>query len=246
MSLPSLPALDPLSAGDDELGFTMLRIQQTSFQTWGFVVYRTAYGDDAAWARYLANMKREAEAELEVVSSDYMLGPRLAWTVVEDERALRGATRADVRRRFAEWVAARSTARDGPGADHPDAARLIARFQVCLIVDEECLESLNRTGVRGEPRVVAVRAPRASGGDGDDEGGMTEEDREELEEGGFLDPESGQARLGHAHEEAPEGDSDWIFVAANDIVSFYETLSRGDDWDYEIYRQAPPPRVFVP
>ncbi|KAJ0108374.1 hypothetical protein J7T55_005351 [Diaporthe amygdali] len=131
---------------------------------------------------------------------------------------------------------------DGPGVDHDQASRLIARHRFCLVVDAECLKSLGRTGVPGEQRQIAVRAPLsdADGGGGGDDSGMTDEDREESEEEGLLDPRNAQAHLGHAHENRPAGDGHCIFVAANNVVSFYETLSRGDGWNYDIYRQALP------
>lgn len=42
INLPPLLLLDPLSAGDEEMGHNMLRPQQTSLPTWDFVIYRTA------------------------------------------------------------------------------------------------------------------------------------------------------------------------------------------------------------
>lgn len=75
MYLPPLPLLDPLSVGDEEMGFTTVRAQQTSLPKWG-----------------LRHMPHRAVA---TVGRDYLLGPRLIWTVEENKESLGGTEGGD-------------------------------------------------------------------------------------------------------------------------------------------------------
>lgn len=64
------------------------------------------------------------------------LGP-----VISDRATLDGASKADVRRHFKSWCAARSEERDGLGATSARAGRL-PRFKHCLYVDRKCLDTV--------------------------------------------------------------------------------------------------------
>lgn len=71
---------------------------------WGFVVYRTTYADDEAWACFkkaVDERSRESIAESDAPE----LTESLEWTFVEDRDALDGASRDQLRARFKTWAA---------------------------------------------------------------------------------------------------------------------------------------------
>jgi hypothetical protein len=66
---------------------------------WGWVIYRCTYGDDNAWSRFIDRLNRHKDA---VLRDDYQTPDLIgsyAWNVQEDP-ALDGATKDEVRRRF--------------------------------------------------------------------------------------------------------------------------------------------------
>lgn len=94
----------------------------------------------------MGNLENELKEGLKATGSDYMLAPYHEWTIVEDREALDGAPKGDVHSRFRRWSEARSVERDGPGADHELIGQmgLVARFEACIVVDKECLDSMER------------------------------------------------------------------------------------------------------
>ncbi|ATY63547.1 hypothetical protein A9K55_008007 [Cordyceps militaris] len=145
----------PSAAPAGRLGHVLHTMQQTGFHAWGFVIYRgCAYGDEPAWQRFMAHMKREVHSALAATprlpgagsgsSSDMsgrQLAPYLEWTVMEDP-SLEGASTETVRRHFAAWAAARGPRRDGPGADGPFIESHVPRFMYCVYIDRRCLRTL--------------------------------------------------------------------------------------------------------
>lgn len=134
-ALPTLP--DPNDGmGANGLPSIIRSIQKTRFRKWGFRIYRCTYDDDAAWDRYVGNLENELKGGLEATGSDYMLAPYHEWTIVEDREALDGAPKGEVR----------SAERDEPGADHEliGQAGVVARFEACIAVDREFLDSMEK------------------------------------------------------------------------------------------------------
>lgn len=58
---------------DHEMAETAFRMKKTGFHRWGFVIYRTTYGDDAAWERYLEVLKLTARHSLMESGDDVLL-----------------------------------------------------------------------------------------------------------------------------------------------------------------------------
>lgn len=130
-----------------ELGAMIRAMQKTGFQTWGFVIYRGTYSNDAAWQRYVDLLKNEIQTKLEYYGRAELLLQYLQWTIIEDP-ALEGLSKAAIRQTFQEWVLHRSVGRDGTGADYPglmlDSDCIIPRFSHCIYVDKGCLNTLFR------------------------------------------------------------------------------------------------------
>ncbi|TPX13482.1 uncharacterized protein E0L32_006212 [Thyridium curvatum] len=133
------------------LAHTINGMKRTSHHEWGFVIYRCAYGDDAAWQRYLDLLKASVAETLDILGRDVLLGPILVWTVVEDQ-GLDQATPEDVRSRFRVWASEKLAVLEKdiqldlsqlpPGAKVLSLPRHLPRFQFCVGVDAACLEPL--------------------------------------------------------------------------------------------------------
>lgn len=118
-------------------------MQATGTRSWGFVVYRGAYGDDAAWSRYLAHMKHEvqqaADSSPSGASSSQQrqqqpASQNLEWTVMDDRQRFENASLEAVRQDFAAWVTIQGGAIDDPSVP--------PRFSHCVYVDQKCLDTL--------------------------------------------------------------------------------------------------------
>lgn len=234
MSTTTLPTLPNPDEGLGAYGLPSIirSIQKTGLRSWGFRIYRCTYDNDAAWARYVGILENELAEGLDATGSDYMLTPYHEWTIVEDREALDGASKADVRALFREWSEARSVARDGPGADHEliAAAGLVARYEACIMVDKECLDSMEKNKDkrnRMEPYFVVIGLDRLA----PPPVPLTEEDLEELREDG------GEDML-----EEDDGDDETCMLAScGSYVELYDELCGTGPW---WRRRRAPPEIY--
>lgn len=230
-ALPTLP--DPNDGlGAYGLPSTIRSMQKTGFHKWGFRIYRCTYDDDDddddAWDSYVDNLRKELGEGVEATGSDYMLVPYHEWTIVEDREALDGASKGEVRSRFQQWSEARSVERDGPGADHEliGHSGLVARFEACIMVGRECLESMEKNKAKAnrlEPYFVMIGLDRLA----PPPNAPTEEELEELRETG--------------NEDMLEDDGDdetWMLASCQSYVELYDELCGMGPWWRR--RQAPP------
>lgn len=112
---------------------------------WGFVIYRCTYGDDAAWARFMEIFHERALGDLQDEDAEDVL-PSLDLKVISDP-TLDGASKRDVQERFRLWTAseeaqAEKGTREMPMPDVMQLGGLAARYQFCLHVDRDSLESI--------------------------------------------------------------------------------------------------------
>lgn len=114
-----------------------LRINQ--HDKWGWVIYRTAYGDDAAWEQFKQfvvdnSTKYIAESKFPGIARN------LEWTFVSDQETLDGASTAQLRARFRSW-AADAIRTENPRAteDSLSAEGRIQRYSYFMAVNEETL-----------------------------------------------------------------------------------------------------------
>ena len=220
--IDSLARLNPVQARKQELGHTIFGMQHTGHHKWGLLIYRTTYADDAAWDRYMAHLRSCAAESLEFCGRAAELGPHLQWTVVEDRSGLDGATKEHVQARFRTWVAERSVARDGPGAD-ADERMLFAtvpRYRWCLCIDDECLASLAHP--------IEAKAVVVDRDHGRDERPLTEEELQELADNDMTVDDLDDGGVAGC----------WMYIGANQYVSFYERAAGANEWR-DLY-QSPP------
>lgn len=74
-------------------------MQRARYHTWGFVIYRCSYTDDALWEHYIDQLKQDVRQQLEQEDQLKLLWQYLKFTVIEDLE-LEGATKQTVRMRF--------------------------------------------------------------------------------------------------------------------------------------------------
>ena len=111
---------------------------------WGFVIYRCTYGDDAAWSRFMDRLNRHNEDVLRAneQASDFVASYN--WTVQEDP-ALEGATKDEVRRRFRQLRGSLIQSETAEDLDDFKKRTLMwenPRYKYCLHVDSEGLHTV--------------------------------------------------------------------------------------------------------
>ncbi|KAG8169242.1 hypothetical protein KVR01_001991 [Diaporthe batatas] len=212
----------------------------TGFFKWGFIIYRCDYSDDALFDRFVAYLRDQAEDYHRLSHQDRTTGLYLQWTVVQDRKALDGATKDQARQRFVEWRDGLSVGRDGPGADHR-VTPYLPRFEYCVHVGRDSLDSLiahEEAPQAGKSKCAVtpvffavVRAAQRPAG---------------LPEG-YDDPKEGDEGDDYIDDSATkppaiEGCTDqgvgWMYVAADDWVELYEELHVDQAW-YILYRRPP-------
>ncbi|KAK4221945.1 hypothetical protein QBC38DRAFT_504463 [Podospora fimiseda] len=161
------PALVP-EEGDNtgDWGSVIRSLFKSGHPKWGFLIYRVHYGDNEAWERFMDILTRVSESRIRQSRKERLL-PYLFWTKMEDRAAYEGASKDAIRQHFRHWVSTRSVERDRPGADNPPIADRSPRYQACLYVDKEVMDSAtlreypsftNPTGLylKVEGRVIVI------------------------------------------------------------------------------------------
>lgn len=119
-------------------------LKGAGFRTWGFVIYRCTYRSDADWAEFLRRYRWHVADTLECYNGLDLL-ESFQLTVFENEALYGNASTATIRENFQQW--ARTAIQDEQGVS-PDMIRhssiQAARYQFCLFVDEESLQSVLR------------------------------------------------------------------------------------------------------
>lgn len=155
MSASSAPApdddFDPFLApaeGDPDKSTTWNSaidvMRDTKHLKWGFLVYRVYYGDDEAWQRFMDILNRITDHLVRKAGKPYIM-PFLDWTEMQDRTAFDGASKDVIREHFRTWILARSVERDGLGVEGKEILRRSPRYQACLYVDKEAMESATLT-----------------------------------------------------------------------------------------------------
>ncbi|OAA59259.1 hypothetical protein ISF_06194 [Cordyceps fumosorosea ARSEF 2679] len=202
---------------------------------WGLVVYRTAYGDDAAWKRMLDELQDPVDSLPYEPAPNPELYTRHRFEFMDDQSQFQGATMQTLRDKFSAWVVDgyRANLREEYRASveeiDVDMASSFAgtRYNFFLVVDDICLESLDQAC---GPVVKLVQAPGHEGQDYSlsveeiQEMGPKEEDSEW--EGGLT--ESEYENVG------------WMYMETSDYAVFQEYLAEPSNWEDEYLR---PPKL---
>ncbi|KAM0324586.1 hypothetical protein ACHAQA_007972 [Verticillium albo-atrum] len=201
---------------------------------WGCVVYRTRYDDEAAWLRMCAYLETQVRESLEGRGVMWeAMTARHRFVFVEDRALLEGASPAKVRGLFEaradeelerNWAAQPVTG-EMRGEMKRVSTHCGTQYNVCMLVDDVCLQSLDEEWPGLSPVVMLVRKawdPSIVREEGD-------EVHPEYEEGWMVD-----------HDEGPNG---WIYVAALEYVDLYSALQDPYEWE-EDHRFMYPSYVY--
>lgn len=214
---------------------------------WGFVIYRCTYGDDVAWSRFLDHLNKRKDYVLEDCYCTPELAASIDWNVQEDP-ALDGASKDEVRRRFKQWVASDACRTEFP-ADM-DASRLQCllaenpRYNYCIHVDADSLDSvINRGPPPTEPdmeNISYVNLIRADDAwealdfdrcDWSRRKLVPDQEEDPFDEG---EPEVEGSRL---------SDVGWMKVSPDGLVpGVYDILTRSAMWD--VFYCRPPQEIL--
>ncbi|KAM3433148.1 hypothetical protein NHJ13734_006585 [Beauveria thailandica] len=202
---------------------------------WGLVVYRTAYGDDAAWRRMLDELQDPVTSLPYEPAPNPELYTRHRFEIMDDQSQFQGAAMQALRDRFSAWVVdeyrANLNEEHRPSVEEINVDKAIslagARYNFFLVVDDICLESLDQACG------PVVKLVQAAGHEGLDyslsaeeiqERGPKEEDSEW--EGGLTEDEF--ENVG------------WMYIETSDYAVFQEYLAEPENWEDEYLR---PPKL---
>ncbi|KAH7317109.1 hypothetical protein B0I35DRAFT_479884 [Stachybotrys elegans] len=182
---------------------------------WGLVVYRVSYSDDAAWDRMVSSLRQDIDSSLAKYQQlQPQLSSRHQLVLMDDKAKFQGASLETIRRHFTDWCVneLRRNWRSGlaPATDSTDyLERAGPRYNFCFLVDDICLESLEKM----DNPVVKLVSRDWTPDSQDDE--PEEEER--------LDWEGGETNSEYE-------DVGWMYVNAYEYVDVQNQLRDGGDW----------------
>jgi hypothetical protein len=200
---------------------------------WGLVVYRVSYSDDAAWDRMLSVIREGIELSLALRPAQPDLSSRLELVVMDDQSKFDGAGPEKIREHFNSWSvdelqrnwrADREPATKDEITNSAGNAEYLflagSRYNFCFLVDDICLESLEKMATPVIKLVNGNWAPDSE-----------QDDAEEDEEDEKLDWEGGETN-------AEYEDVGWMYVDADEYVTVQDELHQEDNWS-EMYVRPP-------
>ncbi|KAF7520297.1 hypothetical protein G7054_g12815 [Neopestalotiopsis clavispora] len=186
---------------------------------WGWVIYRTAYGDDAAWERFKQFVMDNAARGI-AQSTAPGIANTVEWTFVSDQETLDGASTGQLRARFRGW-AAEAIRTENPRATGKSLNKHFwaSRYSFCIEVSEETLEWVAKVKSPRDWELVWVKFIQAD----------WEYDPEE-DDGGYELIDGNTAH-----------DVGWMLIESCNIAHwFYDIIGNGQYW-YLYYNRPPDP-----
>ncbi|KAG6116884.1 hypothetical protein E4U13_001562 [Claviceps humidiphila] len=128
----------------------MARFDELQDSVWGFVIYRCCNASDEDWERVLQNIRSELDC---LDSTDRYINRDLVPfhnLHAIDDPPLYGASIDQVRDHFRSWIPDNVKSRLRPGVTslrdngYKCLVDMTPRYQVCLYVDDLCIESLDQ------------------------------------------------------------------------------------------------------
>lgn len=117
--------------------------QADGHETWGYVIFRTTYDDEAAWTEFMRRLRFWATDSMEIFNGQDVLD-KMTWTVFDDRERFDGANAATIRQHFRDWAeTAVKHEQQQPGQvdDAPVSMGRSPRYRYCVQVDAEALRS---------------------------------------------------------------------------------------------------------
>ncbi|OBT66702.1 hypothetical protein VE03_03881 [Pseudogymnoascus sp. 23342-1-I1] len=222
-SPPTLPP-DPETPPDEVAQNIQADLRCLNHTKWGWVIYRTTYASDAAWARFQKIITDRSRDDMAERNFPPDLVANHEWTFVSDRASFDGASPDQLRRHFHAWRAdavktEQPHATVFPGEERDPTPTRAQRYAFFIQVDEEALRSV----VDGDP------AARFG------EGWVNIVRCEEVQD---LDMEWRESIREDV--EALDGDEGWMRIAEHLVgPDFYDALgSLPQNW-YPFYRMPP-------
>ncbi|KAI1483479.1 hypothetical protein F4774DRAFT_367708 [Daldinia eschscholtzii] len=198
---------------------------------WGMAVYRVCYDDDAAWQQMLARIEETVQWRLKLVGrSD--LRARHKLVVMDDPSKFSGMKPDEIREIFTEWAAEEHRRNWGGKHNNKDPYFSGARYNFCLVVDDLCLESLDKGAIAPVIKILQK-----------DFSPWTEEEAREM---GFIGEVDGDSELPAGFWEggvtgSEEENVGWMYIPVVEYVEQCNILCDADNWHDSYVR---PPFTF--
>jgi hypothetical protein len=200
---------------------------------WGLAVYRVSYSDDAAWSRMLSVLRQDIESSLAMRRAQPDLSSRHEMVVMDDQSKFEGAGLEEIREHFhrwsvdelqRNWCADREPATEdeitGAAGSTNYLFRAGSRYNFCFLVDDICLESLEKMNIPVIKLVSGHRTPESE-----------QDEAEEDEEDEKLDWEGGKTN-------GEFEDVGWMYVGTDEYIDVQNQLQEDDFWP-EMYLRPP-------
>ncbi|KAH9205867.1 hypothetical protein DL95DRAFT_451040 [Leptodontidium sp. 2 PMI_412] len=232
-------------ARDESYGHIIRGMKISSFPKFGFVIYRCTDSNNAAWTELLSLIKQEAQACIKKLGPGRdWLGTHLEWTIVEDP-TLDGVSQEEVKGRFDRWS---DEIVDESERTSTNILRWLPRFNFCVVVDEKCLASMEKSKLKTEAEaggvgktppvfVVLMRAKRGvpawmGGGESNQrrrirrlsDGDSVDETEQDLEDERIMreaEQEEEEEEAGHRGDTPVEAhEATWMLIRAGSSSTF--------------------------
>ncbi|TIA17486.1 hypothetical protein D6C83_08258 [Aureobasidium pullulans] len=111
------------------------QLQEDNHKTWGWVIYRCTYSSDKDWMDFMSRLNFHIQESLKLHNGLDMM-ESLDHHVLEDRALFEAANPITVREHFRQWV------QDAPQREQGGPAMRSQRYNFCVHVDEEALQSV--------------------------------------------------------------------------------------------------------
>lgn len=118
------------------------QLQEDGHRTWGFVIYRTTYANDADWEEFLRRLRARMEKVFDRCNGRDIL-ELFALTIFEDRESLNSIDSGTVREHFLRWRAqAPAVEQQRFDTEGPVGPGLSPRYRFAIQVDADSLRSV--------------------------------------------------------------------------------------------------------
>lgn len=115
--------------------------QADGHTTWGYVIYRTTYENDADWAEFMRRLRAWAEDSMDFYNGQDVLD-KMTWTIFDDKEHFDGAGTETIRSHFLDWIQTAVQSEQPQQLNGaPADMGCSPRYRYCIQVDAEALRS---------------------------------------------------------------------------------------------------------
>ncbi|KAK0669895.1 hypothetical protein QBC41DRAFT_302019 [Cercophora samala] len=224
LSSPSVPIFQQTPSHAPPTGLETLQSHLPHpTSPWGLPIYRTTYSPSSttAWPQFLSLIQANVTSTLSIYHLPH-LSPQHSQPIFSDEATFSGLNTHAIRNHFTSWVSSQQQQQTPAGA---------SRWGYCLMVDDICLESMDRDKMVGPVVKVVKRLWEAADYDEEEEEENEEEENNEGVEGGFRWEDGKTGDQGE--------DVGWMYIYIADYVEMCDILGQGEEGWYSVYARPP-------